>query len=661
MRTSRVEHTSLPFDVVEGAIPSDLSGHLFLVAPAGTVPRRPAERRSTLFVGDGMVCRFDLAPSGVTLTSRLARTHDMVADELTSNTAGLESYRFHTSGILRLGRLGVRDFANTAFTPIKRGDDPTRMFLAYDAGRPMELDPLTLDLLGPVGRRHEWRPEALPFAPFPVYLSPAHPSWDGRTGELFMLNYGRGVRNFAATIPLVQLLTRVPPRLARAFERISQIVGFDAAYDWLHRRVERGTTQLDRRVEHVFDAYFPSVPDTFTDLLRWNGEGRLERWRLVLPDEREVAITQSVHQLAVTRNYVVVLHTAFKLGFAAAFNDPVPHTDLVERLAHAALTRPQLPTTTFYIVPRAALADPNPPRGDDGVPTVVCRQVDIPVEADHFLADYDDTDERIVLHVGHSPATDLGEWIRPYDESAWDAYIDPELHGMLAVGAMDVGRFGRYVVHGKTGLVEHARTCLDHRLTWGISLYAGQGMNTERPAPEHIEHLYWCTVGFYPELLTQPVFELYRDYPHRIVPCESILAMRADGRPSTILRLDTHDLRIGDSYALPMGSIVGSMQFVPREAAGAGGDTDGYLVGTVYTPSRTELWILDASDLARGPICKLAADAFEVGFSLHTAWLAALEPSRSTYKVTAEEELGHSIADPVLRAAFEQHLYPRFE
>jgi len=653
-----VEHTSLPFDVVDGAIPSDLGGHLFLVAPAGTVPRVPPERRSTMLVGDGLVCRFDLAPTGVTLTSRIARTHDGVADELTSTTPGLEPYRFHTSGILRLGRLGARDFANTAFVPMKRGAEPTRMVLAYDAGRPMELDPVSLSVLGPVGRRTEWRPEALPWAAFPVYLSPAHPAWDRRTGELFTINYGRGVQNFAATIPLVHLLMKLPPRIARAFERVASIVGLDAAYRWLHRRVERGTTRIDRALERILDEHLRVVPDTFTDLVRWDGTGRLSRWRLVLPDEREVAITQSVHQIALTRNYVVVLHTAFKIGFAAAFDDLVPHTDLVERLAHAALTRPQLPTTTFYLVPRADLEDPDPPRGDDGVARVVCRRVDIPVEADHFLADYDDAGDRITLHVAHAPATDLAEWIRPYDESAWDAYIDPALHGMLAVGAMDVGRFGRYVVRGKTGHVEEARTCLDQRRTWGISLYAGHGINTEDPLPERIEHAYWCTVGFYPELLTDFVFELYRDYPHRVVPVESILAMRTTGRPSTILRVDSASVRIGDAYELPMGSIVGSMQLVPRP--GSHGPTAGYLIGTVFTDQRTELWILDAADLARGPICKLASDQFEVGFSLHTAWLPAIERPAPSYRVTAEDELRYVGLAPAVRAAFERDLYPRF-
>lgn len=656
-RTSRVEHTALPFDVVEGAIPPDLTGHLFIVAPAGTVRPPPAAQRPTVMVGDGMICRFDLASSGITLTSRLARTHDFVADELTSTRPELEEYRFTTAGIVRLGLLGTRDFSNTALVPLKQSGSPTRMLVTYDAGRPMEFDPRTLELRGPVGGRAEWRPEALRSQPFPIYLSPAHPVWDGRTGELFTVNYGRGVANFAATVPLVYALTSLPEWAAGALQRVASMWGIDAAFRWILRRVERDTTRVDRALEHLLDRYLPDVPDTFTDLVRWDGAGRLQRFRLVLDDGREAKITQSVHQIAVTRDHVVVLHTGFKIGFASAFNDPIPKNDTIDKLMRAALTRPQLPTTTLYVVPRAELDRADLPVGDDGVRRVRCARVDLPLETDHFLADYDDANGKITVHLAHAPATDLAEWIRPYDESPWGGPVASDLHGLLAVGAMDVGRFGKYVLDARTGVVEQAETMHDAVRSWAISLYAGSGMNTEDEIPERIEHLYWCTVGFYPELLTKFVFDLYEDYPHRAVPVSEILAMKDGGRPSCVLRIDTATLSIGDSYVLPPGAIAGSLQLVPKGGGGPGG----YLVGTVYTETRTELWILDADDLARGPLCKLAATGLELGFALHTAWLPAIDAPTSSYRVTARDELRYAVEDPLLKRAFERDLYPLFE
>jgi hypothetical protein len=649
VRTSRTEHTRLPLDRIDGAIPNDLSGHLFVVSPAGTFRPDDIAQRTTLMVGDGLVSRFDLSPSGISVTSKLMRTHDFVADEITSADDSLELFRFVSAGLVRLGLLGTRDFANTAFVPMK-----DRMLVTYDAGRPMEIDPSSLDLLGPVGGRHEWRPEALPEAAFPIVLSPAHPAFDRRRGELFTVNYGRGVLNFAATIPLVYALERVPRMLEVALDRIASIAGIDSAYRFILRQIERFTTRIDRALQDFVGDHLPMIPVTFTDLVRWDTTGRLERFRLVLPNGDEVGILQSVHQVAVTRDHVIVLETGFKIGMQSAFNDPAPREPALDRLLRAVLTRPQLPSTVFYVVPRAALDDPNLPRTHDGLPQVVCRRVEIPLEADHFLADYDDTNG-ITLHVAHSPATDLAEWVRPYDVSIWrGADIDDDLHGMLAVGAMDVGRFGRYVIDGATGTVTSSRTMLDDERSWAIALYAGRGLNTDAALPDRIDHLYWCTEGFFPELLTDFVYDLYARYPHRQVPTSEIRAMSSTGRPSAVLRIDTGSLSIGDGYVLGPGVMAGSMQWMP-------GGRDGYLIGTVYTEARTELWIFDAGALARGPIARLAARALDLGFSLHTAWVPSVAPSTTSYRVTAREELARHVHDPRLRREFERNLYPRFE
>jgi hypothetical protein len=597
----------------------------------------------------------------VTLTSRLARTHDFWADELTAGHPDLEAFRFFDAGLVRLGRLGARDFANTAFVPMAHGAGPTRLVLTYDAGRPVEIDPVSLEVVTPVGGRDFWRPEVFHEALFPLVLSPAHPAYDRSTGELFTLNYGRGVANVAATVPAVHLLARMPGWLERALDRLAGVVGIDAAYRWALEQLERASTALDRRLEAFADRCFPGVPDTFTDLVRWNGADRFERWRLVLPDGDEVAIRQSVHQIAVTQDHVVVLETGFKIGLQSGFDDPVPHTDAVDRLLRALLTRPQLPYTAFYLVPRAALDAPHPPVGHDGVPRVTCRRVQLPLEADHFLADYDDAGGRLTLHVAHAPATDLSEWIRPYDVSPYDgARIDPALRGMLAVGAMDVGRFGRYVVDATTGVVLDGRTLHDDRTSWAIALYAGRALNTAEPAPDRIEQLYWCTEGFFPELLTDFVFDLYERYPHRAASLEQIRSMGATGRPSAVLRIDTASLRIADGYVLPAGTMAGSLQFVPRAG---GAPTDGYLAGTIYTPARTELWIFDAADLAAGPRCRLAAPGFEVGFSLHTAWLPSIGARTASYRVDPERELDGALTDldnqggKLLREAMKERLY----
>jgi len=656
MRTERTEHTDLELDVVEGQLPPDLAGHLYVVAPARTLT---GDRTTTLTVGDGLLCRFDLSGGGVKLTTRLLKSPDYVADELTSSDPALRDFGFVNTGMVRIGLLGSRNFGNTALVPMKKGSDPTRMLVTYDAGRPVEIDPQSLRFATPVGRRDEWDAEALPDAVFPTVLSPAHPAWDGHTGELFTLCYGRGVGSFASTIPTLSAIAGLPRRVLGAADELATVFGVDRAFHFLVRHIEKLVTEIDLEIEDVIASFIPAlVPDSFTELVRWDGQGDLQRYRLVLESEREVHIAQSVHQVAVTERHVVILETGFKIGMQSAFNNPLPDTDLFERLARYLLTEGQLPYTVFYVLDRADLDQPLPPTAH-GLPRVACKRVQLPLEADHFLADYDDADG-IVLHVGHAPATDLSEWIRPYDVSAYDGEpIDPALHGMLAVGAMDVGRFGRYVIDGARGELLSSQTVLDEPTSWAIALYAGQGLNTPDPAPPKIEQLYWCTEGVFPELLTEFVKDLYRDYPHRLVDLDTILSLGQTGRPSAVHRIDTTSMTFADSYALPQGVMAGSLQFVPRGA----GPTDGYLVGTMYTMDRTELWVFDAADLAAGPVTKLASPQWNVGFSLHTAWLPSLEARTASYRITAREEIGDAVRrlSPDLAARFEQSLYPKFD
>ncbi|MEC7520649.1 MAG: carotenoid oxygenase family protein [Myxococcota bacterium] len=656
--TVRTEQTDLPLDVVEGTYPSDLRGHLYMVSPAHTFDADPAARRTTLMVGDGLVTRFDLE-NGPTLTSRLAKTFDYVADELTHTDPDLRAFRFENAGLVRISLLGTRDFANTAFVPMKIGSEPTRLVLTYDAGRPVEIDPVTLEVVTPVGARDDWRPEALPDQVFPTVLSPAHPAYDRATGELFTLNYGRGIANFALTVPIVYLLSKLPRWAQHAFHQVATLLGVEQAYRWLLKHFERLTTRVDRCLERFQDRCLPFLPDTFTDVVRWDGSGAFERWRMVLPNGREVSIAQSVHQIAVTAEHVVVLETGFKIGMQSAFNDPFT-PDGFDMLLRAMLTKPQLPYTVFYVLKRADLR-PDAPRGDDGVRRVPCRRVQIPVEADHFLADYDDSGG-LILHVAHAPATDLAEWIRPYDRSHYDGgEIDDALHGMLAVGAMDVGRFGRYRIDGDTGRVLESDVLADDELGWAIALYAGQQLNTEDALPDRIENLWWCTEGVFPDLLTRFVYDLYERYPHRLTPLSEMAKLAEGGRPSGVVRLDTRTLTIADRFPLPKGVMAGSLQLVPKPNATS--DLDAYLVGTMYTDTRTELWVLDAGDLAAGPVCKLASPSWRTGFSLHTAWLPTLQPRTSSYVVRAEDDLRRQVealGNPALTDRFAQDLYPRF-
>lgn len=625
----RTELTDASLRVVEGTLPAELVGHLFFVAPVGTVANGglPYDRPTTIMNGDGMIVRIDFGGGAAKVSSRLMRTWDEHADQLTHDTPTLELLRFVPAGIARIGLLGARDFANTAFQPMAEPDAPTRLLVTYDAGRPWELDPQTLTAITPIGHRGEWVASAFGSLPFPLFLSPAHPAYDTATRELFTVNY---VRSPASLLGLsaAGLLASLPGALRTVVETVLTTLGGERTVRTIAREL-RDTGVAELVAKHVSDRHTTPAASS-CDALRWDGKGLLTRTDLQLADGTPVTIAQSVHQVALTREHFVILDTGFKLGIAQLFNDPLPHEETLDELLRELLDAAQMPVTILYVVRRDALVAGG---------TAIAQKIVIPVEADHFLADYDDSNGLLTVHVAHAPATDLAEWVRPYDIQQYGGAAGPSYAGgFLAVGAMDVGRLGRYVIDTTSGAVVDSKILVDDEKLWAISLYAGAGLGGIEALPERIDSLFWASEGAFPDLLTRYVYDLYKAYPHRITPLAEIDAMAAQGgRPACIVRIDTRTMTIADSLVLPTGTMVSSLQFVARPGTPVG-SREGWLLCVIFTAERLELWILDASNL-QAPPCKLVADELVVGFSLHTAWLPALAPRTARYQVELEADL----------------------
>ena len=75
--------------------------------------------------------------------------------------------------------------------------------------------------------------------------------------------------------------------------------------------------------------------------------------------------------------------------------------------------------------------------------------------------------------------------------------------------------------------------------------------------------------------------------------------MAEKGVPACLLRLETQSMEIADRYQFDPGYIVSSPQFMPRRG-NQGSSIDGYIVCTVFTPQRNEIWIFEADNLSRG-------------------------------------------------------------
>ncbi len=311
-----------------------------------------------------------------------------------------------------------------------------------------------------------------------------------------------------------------------------------------------------------------------------------------------VTIVEACHQMATTARFVILLDGASMLD--------------AELAAGGDASGPQRPSTVLWIVPKSELTE-------GGQANAV--RCELPIESAHFVASRDDARDQLEIVVVHQGSSDVGQWIRGSD-TVFDtgASVDSRLVGAPACAA-DLPRFARYVVDARTGAVVTSRSFTDARL-WGAALRA-----SDPRAPGALGDAYFTTAGFDPRALTTRIVDAYRDHPSRVV---SIADLPASLLPGQLVHFDEASMTLAQSIALPAGWVANSPTFVPRRGAAAG---EGYLVTPVLGPEWDEIWVFRADDLAYGPVCRLRHARFDLGLSLHTAWLPELASPRATYRV----------------------------
>jgi carotenoid cleavage dioxygenase-like enzyme len=215
-----------PMTVVAGSVPNDIWGHAFMLSLVGQVDSPPVPNSSNvapsaggnpLYNGMGMVCRFDFDPSGtVKIKTKVTKPASYYADRVTvAGTPGAE-YGFSNYGLARLSPwLGVRDALNTGMVPMQFKETAERLLVTCDVGRPYEIDPVSLDIVTPIGGNDEWD-EQLPLdLPFPMVTNTAHPVFDRPSQTLFTVNFTKSLGTL-----LAQLLKSDDDRLSQLVRKI---------------------------------------------------------------------------------------------------------------------------------------------------------------------------------------------------------------------------------------------------------------------------------------------------------------------------------------------------------------------------------------------------------------------------------------------------------
>jgi len=175
----RDEPQDLDLALVRGTWPADCPGELVLSAPHPDTFGGPHA-----FFGDGMTWRLSLAPGTFGAPPDRFALRQRRIDSPSARLRRKRPELFRATMLGVHSPFGLSNAANTA--PLAWGE---RLFMTWDVGRPVEIDPVSLRFLGEVGHRSEWQTtELFPTPLLPMITSTAHPLIDPDRDVLWSVN-----------------------------------------------------------------------------------------------------------------------------------------------------------------------------------------------------------------------------------------------------------------------------------------------------------------------------------------------------------------------------------------------------------------------------------------------------------------------------------------
>jgi carotenoid cleavage dioxygenase-like enzyme len=646
--------------VVEGTLPDDIFGYVFVNSSSGTVNsalpypkevngKSNPEWGTSVLAGDGYVFRIAFNEGKqATFQAQLVTNASLAWDERTKK---IPIACFNNWGISRISLLlGAREQMATAVQPVQFKGRNQQLLVTADLGRPYEIDGTNLNTLAPIGRAREYAgTNFVPFIPlpFPIIQTTAHPVFDPDSQSLFIANY---TKSMATTLSLPQMLgvafSLGIDALEKKVESLIEknILAFIDEHEPHSPFWEKVTQELEQLIQSFVARQFQKSMEGAIDevfVLSYSGTGDLQKWRVVDSDNQNIRIEQCIHQMGITQDYLLFSDSAFKLTPDVLFpidnrlRNPIYYP--FHRWLRQALTKPQESYTDLYIIRKADFVESSE--------TVLAQKIRMTPEHVHFVTDYANPEGKITLYSANNAAGCLAEWVRYYDTLSNGKHATDDIIGLLSVGSMDVNRIGKaiidvpsnaiesYVEYSSMGQIVDNEFVGQH--TWVVGLPTYNNILSPSNPPEKINHIYWQCSGLDQSRLTEFIVELYKNYPNRSpdLTVEDILHYTAVGVPEQVGRLDTAKMEIVDYFQFPMGVNLHSVQFVPKRnlTEGISEEMNGYifcmLIREVSSDNYArEIWLLDAADLSKGAVCVLTHPNFDYAFSLHSVWVESVTP-----------------------------------
>lgn len=382
-------------------------------------------------------------------------------------------------------------------------------------------------------------------------------------------------------------------------------------------------------------------------LIRWDGYHEFETWTVVDENGTEIEIKQSIHELVFTRDYVLLADTAFVAG-----------TEMFTPWKSAKLPHDK---TVIHIIDRRDLIS--------GRKTVISKKVVVDKPCIHLIPEYENPNDTITVYMLHTPATNTAELVRSSDRDLNGNLFPKHLTGYGTLPVLDLSSVGKHIIDAAHSKVKKSEYISEMPYCWGPYLYTYMGRQTK---PYHGQDLFIMFKGFSRDILPKRIFNAYKNVEPRQVPLEDMIGGEGIHHNNSICRITTKDFKIADAYIFPDRVLLYTIATLDSKNQ----DGSGYVIAGVVTDQKSgkrssghEYWIFNASDLAKGPICKLGHETLHNSTLFHAIYITKsiankLDQKQVSYHIPIREDYPKEELtkwDASVSECFEDMIYPLYD